>query len=94
MSKELEELYELEKELQEKMKDHYIPTKNKDWIPEKEFLKKQLEKKKSSKNPCFYSQVLDKTPNNFFEYEGRQVLCRYCVDVYNCNKDDFCVINA
>jgi hypothetical protein len=28
MSKELEELYELEKELQEKMKDHYIPPKN------------------------------------------------------------------
>ena len=46
MSKDLEELYELENELQEKLKDHYIPQKNKDWIPEKEFLKKQLEKKK------------------------------------------------
>ena len=55
MSKELEELYELENELQEKMKDHYIPTKNKNWIPEQEFLKKQLEKKKykSLKNVDF-----------------------------------------
>jgi hypothetical protein len=55
MSKDLEELYELEKELQEKMKDHFIPTKNKNWIPEKQFLKKQLEKKKykSLKNVDF-----------------------------------------
>ena len=55
MSKDLEELYELEKELQEKMKDHYVPTKNKNWIPEEQFLKNQLEKKKykSLKNVDF-----------------------------------------
>ena len=37
------------------MKDHYIPPKNKDWIPEEQFLKKQLEKKKykSLKNVDF-----------------------------------------
>jgi len=38
-----------------KMKDHYIPPKNKNWISEEQFLKKQLEKKKykSLKNVDF-----------------------------------------
>ena len=40
------ELQELEKELQEKLKDHNILKSNKNWIPEKEFIKQQLEKKK------------------------------------------------
>ena len=55
MSKDLEEIYELEKEFQNKLKDHYFPAKNKDWIPEGQFLKKQLEKKKykSLKNVDF-----------------------------------------
>ena len=39
------ELQELEKELQEKLKDHNILKPNKNWIPEKEFIKQQLEKK-------------------------------------------------
>ena len=40
------ELQELEKEFEDKLKDHYIPKPNKNWIPEKEFIKQQLEKKK------------------------------------------------
>jgi len=36
MSNEIKKLYELEQELQKKLK----------WIPEEQFLKKQLEKKK------------------------------------------------
>jgi hypothetical protein len=46
MSNEIKELYELEKEFQKKLKGHNIPKPNKKWIPEKQFLKKQLEKKK------------------------------------------------
>ena len=40
------ELQELEKELQDKLKDHNILKSNKNWIPHKEFIKQQLEKKK------------------------------------------------
>ena len=40
------ELDELEREFQDKLKDHYIPKSNKNWIPEKEFIEQQLEKKK------------------------------------------------
>jgi len=46
MSNEIKELYELEQELQKILKGHNIPKHNKNWIPEKQFLKKQLEKKK------------------------------------------------
>ncbi len=46
MSNEIKELYELEQEFQKKLKGHNIPKPNKKWIPEKQFLKKQLEKKK------------------------------------------------
>ena len=40
------ELQELEKELQDKLKDHKILKPNKNWIPHKKFIKQQLEKKK------------------------------------------------
>ena len=46
MSNEIKKLYELEQEFQKKLKGHNIPKPNKKWIPEQQFLKKQLEKKK------------------------------------------------
>ena len=37
-------LDELERQFQDKLKDHYIPKPNKNWIPEKQFIQQQLEK--------------------------------------------------
>ena len=40
------ELEKLEKEFQDKLKGTNVPKPNKNWIPENEFIKKQLDKKK------------------------------------------------
>ena len=39
-------LDELERQFQDKLKDHRILKPNKNWIPHKKFIKQQLEKKK------------------------------------------------
>ena len=39
------ELEKLEKEFQDKLKNTNVPKPNKNWIPKKEFMKQQLQKK-------------------------------------------------
>ena len=50
-------LEELEKEFQDKLKGTNVPAPNKNWIPEKEFIKKQLDKKKYKALKTYYKAI-------------------------------------
>ena len=58
-----DDLEELEKEFQNKLQGHYIAKPNKDWIPEKQFIQKQLEKKK-------YKSLKNVDINTLIEFES------------------------
>ena len=67
------ELEELELEFQNKLKGTNVPKPNKNWIPEKEFIKKQLDKKKYKALKNIDIKLLIEFENDLIKEQEREI---------------------
>jgi hypothetical protein len=67
------DLEELEKEFLDKLKGSNVPAQNKNWIPKKEFMKQQLQKKKYKALKNIDIKLLIELENDLIKEQEREI---------------------